>query len=134
MSERRRRVGRPVRRVSGSALVTGASRGIGRGIARALAGAGHDVVVNYASNAEAAGKVVAELEAAGARARRGPGRHRRDGRPAAARRRRRTSAFGRVDLLVNNAGVAPIVRADILDAGEESFDRVIGINLQGRTS
>jgi NAD(P)-dependent dehydrogenase (short-subunit alcohol dehydrogenase family) len=41
------------------------------------------------------------------------------------------NAFGRLDLLVNNAGVGPDVRADILDAGEESFDRLIGINLKG---
>ena len=40
--------------------------------------------------------------------------------------------FGRLDVLVNNAGVAPRVRADILEATEESFDRVIGINLKGR--
>ena len=39
--------------------------------------------------------------------------------------------FGRLDLLVNNAGVAPNVRADLLEAGEESFDRLIGINLKG---
>jgi len=39
--------------------------------------------------------------------------------------------FGRLDLLVNNAGVAPNVRADLLDAGEESFDRLIAINLKG---
>ena len=39
--------------------------------------------------------------------------------------------FGRIDLLVNNAGVAPNVRADILEAGEESFDRLININLKG---
>ena len=41
------------------------------------------------------------------------------------------ATFGRLDLLVNNAGVAPNVRADILEAGEESFDRLIGINLKG---
>jgi NAD(P)-dependent dehydrogenase (short-subunit alcohol dehydrogenase family) len=41
------------------------------------------------------------------------------------------AAYGRIDLLVNNAGVAPNVRADILDAGEESFDRLININLKG---
>ena len=39
--------------------------------------------------------------------------------------------FGRLDLLVNNAGVAPNVRADLLEAGEESFDRLIEINLKG---
>jgi NAD(P)-dependent dehydrogenase (short-subunit alcohol dehydrogenase family) len=39
--------------------------------------------------------------------------------------------FGRIDLLVNNAGVAPKVRADLLDAGEESFDRLYAINLKG---
>jgi 3-oxoacyl-[acyl-carrier protein] reductase len=112
------------------ALVTGASRGIGRGIAVALAGAGHDVVVNYVSNADAAKRVVTELESLGARAL----AVRAD--VAAADDRRRLvdetyDAFGAIDLLVNNAGVAPSVRADILEAAEESFDRVLAINLQG---
>jgi NAD(P)-dependent dehydrogenase (short-subunit alcohol dehydrogenase family) len=40
-------------------------------------------------------------------------------------------AYGRIDLLVNNAGVAPSVRADLLEASEESFDRLININLKG---
>ena len=88
------------------------------------------MVVNYASNAEAAGKVVAELEAAGAAAVAVGA----DIAVAADRQRLVEEAyerFGRVDLLVNNAGVAPSVRADLLDATEESFDRVIGINLRG---
>ena len=41
------------------------------------------------------------------------------------------AAFGRVDVLVNNAGVAPKVRADLLEMTEESFDRVVGINTKG---
>ena len=41
------------------------------------------------------------------------------------------AAFGRLNLLVNNAGVAPAVRADLLESGEESFDRLLGINLKG---
>jgi NAD(P)-dependent dehydrogenase (short-subunit alcohol dehydrogenase family) len=45
--------------------------------------------------------------------------------------RQTLDAFGRIDLLVNNAGVAPTVRADLLDAGEESFDRLFAINLKG---
>lgn len=113
-----------------AALVTGASRGIGRGIALALAGAGWDVVVNYAANADAAAAVVAEVEALGVRA------HpvRADISVAADRQCLVDEAyarFGAVDLLVNNAGVAPRVRADILDADEESFDRVLGVNLKG---
>lgn len=112
------------------ALVTGASRGIGRGIAEALARAGHDVVVNYASNAEAAAKVVAEIEQAGQR-----GIAVQADISVTADRQRLVDAaydhFGHLDLLVNNAGVAPTVRADILDATEESFDRMIRVNLRG---
>jgi NAD(P)-dependent dehydrogenase (short-subunit alcohol dehydrogenase family) len=112
------------------ALVTGASRGIGRGIALALAEAGHDVVVNYVSNAEAARSVVEQARQCGVRAQ----AVRADVALAADRAQLVAAAydeFGRVDLLVNNAGVAPSVRADILDATEESFDRVLGINLKG---
>lgn len=116
--------GRPV------AVVTGGSRGIGRGVVVALAGTGYDVVVNYASNADAAAEVGKEVEALGGRA------HlvRADISEAVDRRHliaETTSAFGRLDLLVSNAGVAPSVRADLLEAGEESFDRLVGINLKG---
>jgi 3-oxoacyl-[acyl-carrier protein] reductase len=112
------------------ALVTGASRGIGRGIAVALAGAGHDVVVNYVTNADAAKRTVSELEGLGARAL----AVRADVADAGDRRRlveESYDAFGAIDLLVNNAGVAPSVRADILEADESSFDRVLAINLRG---
>ncbi|MCW6010919.1 3-ketoacyl-ACP reductase [Micromonospora sp. CPCC 205371] len=113
-----------------AAIVTGGSRGIGRGIVLALAGAGYDVVVNYASNADAAREVGKQVEAAGQRA------HlvQADISSGADRERlvdEAVGAFGRIDLLVNNAGVAPNVRADLLDAGEESFDRLININLKG---
>jgi NAD(P)-dependent dehydrogenase (short-subunit alcohol dehydrogenase family) len=113
-----------------TAIVTGGSRGIGRGIVVALAGAGYDVVVNYASNADAAAEVGKEVEARGVRA------HlvRADVSRSADRQRlidETTGAFGRLDLLVSNAGVAPDVRADLLEASEESFDRLININLKG---
>jgi 3-oxoacyl-[acyl-carrier protein] reductase len=113
-----------------AAIVTGASRGIGRGIALALAGAGLDVVVNYASNAGAAADVAAEIEQAGAKA----AVVQADVALPADRARlvaEAYAAFGDIDLLVNNAGVAPSVRADLLEASEESFDRVVGINLKG---
>jgi 3-oxoacyl-[acyl-carrier protein] reductase len=112
------------------ALVTGGSRGIGRGVALALAGAGYDVAVNYASNATAAKEVCDLVEQQGGRG------HAIQADISRADDRRRLvdealAAFGRIDLLVNNAGIAPDVRADILDAGEESFDRLIGVNLKG---
>jgi NAD(P)-dependent dehydrogenase (short-subunit alcohol dehydrogenase family) len=113
-----------------AALVTGASRGIGRGIALALAGAGFDIVVNYASNATAAEEVAAGIEKAGAKA----ALVRADLSDAHERTRLVSAAydaFGSIDLLVNNAGVAPDVRADILEAGEASFDRLVAVNLKG---
>jgi 3-oxoacyl-[acyl-carrier protein] reductase len=114
------------------ALVTGGSRGIGRGIAVALAGAGFDLVVNYAGNRPAADECLALCAAAGP-----AGRYQAcQGDVAARPDRERLLAFtretfGRLDCLVNNAGVAPSVRADVLEAGEESFDRLIAINLKG---
>ena len=112
------------------ALITGASRGIGRGIAVELARAGFSVAINYAGNAEAAADALAQVKAAG-----GNGITLQGDVAVAADRERLVSetarAFGRIDLLVNNAGVAPKVRADVLDAGEESFDRLFAINLKG---
>jgi 3-oxoacyl-[acyl-carrier protein] reductase len=111
-------------------LVTGAGRGIGRGIAVALAGLGHNVVINYAGNAAAADECLALVRAAG-----GDGLTVRADVSLADDRAQLVAAtlaaYGRIDLLVNNAGVAPDRRADILEADEASFDRLININLKG---
>ena len=112
------------------AIVTGGSRGIGRGIAVALGREAFSVVVNYNSAASAAEEVKAEIEAAGGQAL----IVQADISKTADRQKlvdESLNAFGQIDLLVNNAGVAPNVRADVLDAGEESFDRLIDINLKG---
>jgi NAD(P)-dependent dehydrogenase (short-subunit alcohol dehydrogenase family) len=113
-----------------TALITGGSRGIGRGIALALAGDGFNVVINYANNAQAAGEVCQAAQSTGA----GAALVQADIAVSADRRRlveEAWSAFGRIDLLVNNAGIAPPVRADILEATEESFDKVMATNLKG---
>ena len=111
-------------------LVTGAGRGIGRGIAIELAQLGHAVVINYAGNVGAADECLQLVRAAG-----GDGITVQADVAVAEDRTRLVNeslaAYGRIDLLVNNAGVAPNVRADILEAGEESFDRLININLKG---
>jgi 3-oxoacyl-[acyl-carrier protein] reductase len=113
-----------------TALVTGASRGIGRGIALELARAGFRIAINYAGNAAAAAEALDLVKGAG-----GDGILVQGDVSLGADRERLVqqtlAAFGRIDLLVNNAGVAPAVRADVLDAGEESFDRLFAINLKG---
>ena len=118
------------------ALITGASRGIGRGIALKLAKIGCDLVINFASNISAARQTAVDCVAAA----RASGKTIRaeicqaDIGSGAERRKLiefTKSTLGRLDLLVNNAGVAPEVRADILEATEESFDRLININTKG---
>ena len=118
------------------ALITGASRGIGRGIALALAQLSHDLVINYASNRAAAQQTakdcVAEAKAGGKPIRAEVCQA--DISQSADREkliRFTREQFERLDLLVNNAGVAPDVRADILEASEESFDRLMAINVKG---
>jgi NAD(P)-dependent dehydrogenase (short-subunit alcohol dehydrogenase family) len=112
------------------ALITGASRGIGRGITLALAKEKFDVVINYHSNLPAAQEVEQHCRAFGVRT------HLVQADIASGEDRRRLveetyKVFGRVDLLVNNAGIAPSIRADLLEASEESFDRLINTNLKG---
>ena len=112
------------------AIVTGGSRGIGRGIAEALGAAGATVVVNYNSAASAAEEAKAAIEQSGGRAM----IVQADVSKTEDRQRlvsETITAYGRIDLLVNNAGVAPNVRADVLEASEESFDRLVNINLKG---
>jgi 3-oxoacyl-[acyl-carrier protein] reductase len=116
------------------ALVTGASRGLGRGIAETLAKDGLSVAVHYASNSKAAEETVASCR----KLARDPGQRFQavGGNVGAASDRAHIvaetlAAFGRIDALVNNAGMAPRVRNDIVDATEESFDEVIAVNLKG---
>ncbi|MBO0899263.1 3-ketoacyl-ACP reductase [Cellulomonas sp. zg-ZUI222] len=113
------------------ALVTGGNRGIGLGISRRLVADGF--AVSILATREEPADVLAELrEAAGdpalVRYVRGSVADLDDHRRYVADA---VDAWGRLDLLVNNAGVAPSVRADLLDATPESFDRVLGINLRG---
>jgi NAD(P)-dependent dehydrogenase (short-subunit alcohol dehydrogenase family) len=112
------------------ALVTGGSRGIGRGIAEALANSGFDLAINGVRDMAQVSDVIDALSQRGAAV-----CYCRGDVAAAANRAAILDTvrarFGRLDVLVNNAGVAPSVRADILDATEESFDRVVGINLKG---
>ena len=118
------------------ALITGASRGIGRGIAVELARAGHDIVANYCGSLDGAEKTAGLCLDAAAR----NGQTIRvevcqgDVGLDADRRRLIDCArenFGRLDILVNNAGITSIGRADILEAREENFDRLMATNLKG---
>jgi NAD(P)-dependent dehydrogenase (short-subunit alcohol dehydrogenase family) len=112
------------------AIVTGGSRGIGRASCLELARLGYAVVVNYASHESAASETVGLIHAA-------------DGQALAVQAdvaltgdRDRLVAttderFGRIDVLVNNAGITSPGRLDLLDATEENWDRVVATNLKG---
>lgn len=111
-------------------LVTGAGRGIGRGIAIALAEHGWDVVVNFRSNAVTAAETARGVEAAGGRAL----LVQADVARASDRQTlisQTLTVFRRIDLLVNNAGMAPRQRVDLLEVSEASYDEVMAVNLKG---
>ena len=120
-----------------AAIVTGASRGIGRAIARELASLGYDLAISHfdftadgGPDESPARATQGELQALGRRCEifRGDIGSAGDRARLVELARKR---FGRCDMLVNNAGVAPLKRLDILEATEESYDRVMGINLKG---
>lgn len=113
-----------------TALVTGGTRGIGLGIARALAADGWRLAIN---GMRAESDVAAPLDELRERSPlvvycRGDVSQAADRQGVLATIREQ---FGRLDLLVNNAGVAPRVRADVLEATTESFDEMISVNLKG---
>ncbi len=113
------------------ALVTGAGRGIGQGIVLALAKRGWDVVINYRGNTAAATATARQVEQNGRRAL----LLQADIGLEAARQRlldETLQQFGRIDLLVNNAGMAPRQRRDLLEVTEASYDEIMAVNLKGR--
>ncbi len=112
------------------AFITGGSRGIGYGIAEHLASAGFDLAINGIRPEEAVSDALDELRSRGSEVIYCPGdiasTHDR-----AVMMQRIMAHFGRLNVLVNNAGVAPKERRDILEATEESFQYVLSTNLQG---
>jgi 3-oxoacyl-[acyl-carrier protein] reductase len=112
------------------ALVTGGTRGIGFGISQQLARDGFNLAVNGRREQADIADTLDDLKKLGAEV-----LYCRADVASSEDRSQMVDAvrqeFGRLDVLVNNAGVAPDVRADLLDASEESFDRLISINLRG---
>jgi NAD(P)-dependent dehydrogenase (short-subunit alcohol dehydrogenase family) len=112
------------------ALITGGSRGIGLGIAKCLAAEGWHLAINGVRDESAVSEVLAELKSAGVDITYCQG----DISDTESRQRMVQAVqdrFGRLNMLVNNAGVAPRVRKDILETTEESFDYVLSTNLAG---
>ena len=112
------------------AIVTGSSRGIGRGIALSLAERGWRIVINYRSNRSAAEETQKAVEAAGG----GALLVQADVASQAdltALVDATLAEYDRIDLLVNNAGVGPRQRVDMLQVGETSYDEIMNVNLKG---
>lgn len=109
-------------------IVTGASKGIGAGIAKGLAAAGYSVVVNYASSRADADKVVSEIERAGGKALaiQGNVSKKEDVKRLFAETHR---AFGRLDTLINNAGVYGV--SPLADITDEHFHWMFNTNVLG---
>jgi len=120
--------------MSKNILVTGASRGLGRGVAVSLAKGGYNVAVNYAGNEEAAKETVKLCQEAAIHKTQNFKIFQADISVESQRNRmleKIEREFGQLNGLVNNAGIAPKVRADILDASEESFLELMKTNLMG---
>ncbi len=112
------------------ALITGGSRGIGFGVALELARQGFDIAINGVRQESAIGDALDKLRAAGAEAIYCQG----DLASSADRKNiieKIRNHYGRLHVLVNNAGIAPRERRDILEATEEIFDEVLSTNLKG---
>jgi NAD(P)-dependent dehydrogenase (short-subunit alcohol dehydrogenase family) len=113
-----------------TALITGGSRGIGYGIAQQLADNGFDVAINGMRDEASLGDVLKSLRSSGAEVLYCQG----DVSSSPDRKKviqRIKDHFGCLHVLVNNAGIAPKERRDILEATEESFDQVMATNLKG---
>jgi 3-oxoacyl-[acyl-carrier protein] reductase len=112
------------------AIITGGGRGIGRGIVLALAQAGWQVAFSYRGNSEAAQATLNEVEALGVE-----GLAIQADVASGTDRARLINTvlekFGGIDLLVNNAGMAPRQRVDLLEMSEASYDEVLANNLKG---
>jgi 3-oxoacyl-[acyl-carrier protein] reductase len=114
--------------INKTALVTGASRGIGAAIAKRLAAEGASVAITYSKGADAAARVVQDIESAGGRAV-AIQADATDPKAVARAVEQTVTKFGGLDILVNNAGTA--IPKPFEEATQEELDRVVDINLRG---